>query len=98
MRAMPKSSVRLMQPWVQLFGSSGARSRRDVWSAGANGERSRVMDYLVDAGKMERVRGVSERDAVLLTVLVLGDRAQFPIDVYTPSGAMTRFEREDPAA
>jgi hypothetical protein len=53
------------------------------------------MDYLVDAGMIERVRGTSERDAALMTVMLLGDRAQFPIDVYAlATGDKMTFVRE----
>ena len=43
------------------------------------------MDYLVDAGKIERTRSSSARDAALMIVAMLGNDAVFPIDVYTES-------------
>lgn len=57
------------------------------------------MDYLVDAGLIAKVLGTSERDAAFMALTMFGDRAQFPIDVYTPAtGEVMRFLQEELAA
>jgi hypothetical protein len=59
------------------------------------------MDYLVDAGKIERMRSTSARDAALMMVTMFGDLAMFPIDVYSElTGECMTFvsEAEDLAA
>jgi hypothetical protein len=50
-----------------------------------------AVKYLVDAGLIQRVLAVSNRDAVQLALLELGERAQWPIDVYDQVGDKTTF-------
>ncbi|HWR36404.1 MAG TPA: hypothetical protein VN622_11095 [Clostridia bacterium] len=40
------------------------------------------MKYLVDAGEIVSVNGVSPRDSVHLALTALGDRARFPVTVH----------------
>jgi hypothetical protein len=57
------------------------------------------MDYLVDAGKIERMRSTSPRDAALMMVVMWDGLAAFPIDVYQEAtGEVMRFLQEEPAA
>ena len=56
------------------------------------------MDYLVDAGVIEHVRGVTARDAALMVVTMYGDRATFPIEVHSVvagESVMFRCQRDD---
>ncbi len=56
------------------------------------------MDYLVDAGKIERLRSTSARDAALLMIVMFGKGALFPIDVYTEStGERVTFIEQEAA-
>ncbi len=56
------------------------------------------MDYLVDAGKIERVRSTSARDAALMIIVMFGECAMFPIDVYTEAtGERVTFVEEQAA-
>ena len=59
------------------------------------------MDYLVDAGKIERLRSTSARDAALMMIVMFGEGALFPDrcvhrvhrragDVYQTGGSVTR--------
>jgi hypothetical protein len=51
-----------------------------------------AVKYLVDAGLIQRVMAVSNRDAVQLALLEIGgERAQWPIDVYSAAGDKTTF-------
>jgi hypothetical protein len=49
------------------------------------------MEFLVDAGRIQKVTDTSARAAAQLTLIDLGPRAQWPIDVYSPAGDVTRF-------
>jgi hypothetical protein len=51
------------------------------------------MDFVVDAGAILNVKGVTARDAADLAIRTLGDRAQFPIAVHAPSGETAVFVR-----
>lgn len=54
------------------------------------------MDYLVDAGKIERMRSTSARDAALMMLTMWDGAAQFPIDVYTEAtGERMTFVEEE---
>lgn len=55
------------------------------WKWGQRGEARKRMEYLVDAGVIAKVKAVTERDAVQLTLALAGDQARYPIDVYTPA-------------
>jgi hypothetical protein len=55
-----------------------------------------AVKYLVDAGLIQRVVAVSNRDAVQLALLEIGgERAQWPIDVYDQVGGKTTFVRAE---
>jgi hypothetical protein len=53
------------------------------------------MNYLVDAGKIERMRATSARDAALMMLTMWSGQAQWPIDVYAEAtGELERFIEE----
>lgn len=54
------------------------------------------MDFLVDAGAIVNVKGVSARDAADLACKALGDRARFPIEVHSASGDTAVFAEPAP--
>jgi hypothetical protein len=53
-----------------------------VEACGCNGGDA-LMDYLVDAGKIERMRCTSARDAALMMLTMWDGAAQWPIEVYS---------------
>lgn len=53
------------------------------------------MDFLVDAGAIVNVKGVSARDAADLACKTLGDRVRFPIQVHSGTGETAVFIRGD---
>lgn len=56
------------------------------------------MDYLVDAGKIERMRSTSARDAALMMVVIWNGNAVWPIDVYSEAtGEVVTFVEEQAA-
>ncbi len=53
------------------------------------------MDYLVDGGKIERMRSTSARDAALMMITIWNGLVVWPIDVYTEAtGERVRFVEE----
>ncbi len=56
------------------------------------------MNYLVDAGKIERMRSTSARDAALMMITMWNGSAVFPIDVYTEAtGERVTFVEQEAA-
>jgi hypothetical protein len=56
------------------------------------------MDYVVDAGKIERMRSTSPRDAALMMVTMWDGDAVYPIEVYAEAtGERVTFVEEEAA-
>jgi hypothetical protein len=82
----------LKQMRAEMRAAEGEEEARAVeWYTWQKLRMEGKLEFLVDAGPIQRVSDVSARAAAQLSLLDLGDRAQFPVDVYSADGNKTTF-------